>query len=248
MGLLACLLPMLAGCITYEETIHFNADGSGTVSAQLVVPRAALADSFASKLFHPQEMLAELSRPDLEEKLNKDGITIRQIAIEENDTARVWRVEYAFSDLEAFRRVRNEGRDVSLLQYDAGTYELSLVFSSGDDRRSEPAPESMDMTEGEENAELVVSDSVLLEKLLQGFSATFVIEVPTAVISAPRGRISGTTATFEWSYRREGMAVLQPKTMRVIFRKGALRWPTFEALPRGSNGIPDQTDVWDPGN
>lgn len=239
----AVALPILTGCVTYTEYIRFNTDGSGTVSARLVAPKAALVASSTPGPFRVDQLLADLTREKLERKLDEEGITIRRIVIEENDTTRLWQVEYAFADLEAFRRVRNEGRDVALVRYDTGNYELDLVFSSADEGEQTARTEESD-TAGNEEAETVTiaaSDSLALDTLLKGFSATFVFEMPTAVLSAPRGRASGNTATFEWSYEREGVFVLQPRTMRVIFRKGDLKWPTFEAMPAPSG----QPDVWD---
>ncbi len=228
------LLPIFAACITYTENVRFSPDGSGAVSARLVVPHEALARSPEAPLFRPDVLLSELTPEKLREKLNIDGITVDRLAIEETDTARVWDVQYRFADLESFRRARNEGRDVALRLYDSGTYELSIAFSGPERERHEgavevPAPAE---TEDEPVAQITASDSVLLTQLLGGFSATFVFEMPTPVISAPRGRVSGTTATLLWSYEREGIRVLEPKTMRVIFRKNALDWPTFEAFPR----------------
>lgn len=231
---LASIVVALTGCITYVEHLRFNPDGSGTVTARLIVPNAVLADTFDAGPFRPGRLLTELSRDKLEGKLNLEGITARRIAIEETDSTRLWEIEYRFADLESFRKVRNEGRDVALRQYDSGTYELNLIFSSGGGGADgEPPEQASPSEEGEEGevVEVTVSDSLLLTRLLPGFSATFTFDMPTSVISAPRGRVSGNTASFVWSFEREGIHVLEPKTMRVIFRKGNLNWPTFEALP-----------------
>lgn len=243
-GLFAMLSPILAGCVTYTEHLRFNPDGSGSVSARLVVARDALGRASETPGFRPDFMVEQLSRERLEQKLNIEGVKVQQITIERSDTATVWEVAYAFADLESFRRVRNEGRDVSLREYGSGTYELNLVFSGGagspGEGQGEPA-RSVGESEGEQVTEISVSDSLMLTSLLEGFSATFTFELPTPVISAPRGRISGTTASFVWSYEREGIRVLEPKTMRVIFRKGDLDWPTFEALP----GDETNSDAWE---
>jgi len=212
-----------AGCIRYEEHIHFDRDGSGWVRARLVVPRAT-ADVIRSVMARSADDTRPLVTPrELDRRLRRDGAIVRRLEVTEADTAEVWDVEYAFRDLETFRRLRDEGRDVSLTWRHDGRYELAIVFS-GDAEDGVGPPASRPGA----GAETAASDTGALARLMHTFAATFVIDAPTEIVAAPGGTFSGATATFSWSYAREGPAALQSKTMHVIFRGEGLNWPVFE--------------------
>jgi len=238
-SLATALSLVIAGCVTYSERLRIEADGSGTVAARLVVAEEALGRAPTIGPYSAGRILSRLSRENLEQTLNQDGITLRRLVVDRNDTSRIWEVEYAFSDLDALRRARNEGRDVALRQYDATSYEFNLVFSPVDrlpTDSSEPQAAAPEQEQNNGGSGISAEDSISLTRVLPGFVATIDIEMPTEVLSAPRGRFAGNRAAFVWSYERDGIFVLGRKTMRVIFRRGTLDWPTFEALPASPGG------------
>ena len=229
--ILAVVVFGTSGCIDYREQISFNADGSGTVAGRLFVPSRTirqLIDGADSTLY--RTTLEKLDPEEIADGIRGDGVTIRSAERTNTDSGIVLAIEYAFADLEAFRRTRGNGRDVALSEVDE-MYEITLMFS-GDSNGLIPSALPEERNDPSEPAlEITVPTVATLDSMLAGYRVSFDVNVPTQVVSAPGGRSRGNAAVFSWSFERDGRTVLQPKTMRIIFRRDGLVWPTFEAIP-----------------
>lgn len=243
----ALVVTATSGCIDYREQISFNADGSGEVVGHLFIPNTTLdllVSGTDSALY--RATVDRIDHDAITERIRAEGVTIRRAESAGTDSGIVVSIEYAFSDLEAFRRTRGNGRDVALSEVD-GVYELTLMFSG--DASGVGHTTSTDEIDDETEPEIVITapNTADFESLLSGFRVAFDIRVPTQVVSAPGGRFRDDAAHFAWSFEREGRTVLEPKTMRVIFRKGELIWPTFEAIPYDRIEDGQFYDAWNNG-
>lgn len=246
-ALTAVLVTLLvSGCFQYEETIRFNRDGSGTVSARLTIPEATLnllvinGDSSQYDL-----VLSQLSRRNLDDHVRRHGISISRIERHDTDSGLVVEVDYAFADIEAFRRARNDGRDVSLMELEDGLYELRLVFSTPVEtlpaETAQPSPESDGIS-----LDIDASRSPdALRNALSTLRIHYELHMPTRVVSAPGARFGGKSAVYSWSYDRESVPASRPREIRVIFARNGLNWPTFEAVSANGDEVPFGQDVWD---
>ncbi len=243
----ALVVMVMSGCVNYREQISFNADGSGAVAGRLFIPNETLrflVRDTDSTLY--RATVDRLDHDEIADRIRNEGVTIRRAERIDTDSGIVVSIEYEFDDLEAFRRTRGNGRDVALSEVD-GAYELTMMFSGDGNGFSQTAP--ADEIDDESEPEIVITAPNVtdLESLLSGFRVAFDFRIPTQVVSAPGGRFRDDAAHFAWSFEREGPAVLEPKTMRVIFRKGELVWPIFEAIPYERVENEQYDDAWNNG-
>ena len=244
--LLAVALAALVavGCVQYEETIEFHADGSGSVAMRLYVPVETLAALRTDSVASGPDMLNLLNERQLEDRLRVEGVSIDRLERVGTDSGIVVLADYGFEDLEAFRRTRNAGRDGAMTEVEDGVYEVTMVVASG----APEADRTTDSGKGDADTSDVAiasGDPLALRRALRTYCVRYSIEMPTPIISTPGGRLRGRSAVFEWSFAEHGIAALQPRAIRVIFRRGDLRWPTFEALRRDEAEMGANTDSWD---
>ena len=236
---------LISGCFQYEETIRFNRDGSGTVSARLIIPEATLNLLVANGDSSQYDLvLSRLSHRSLDDHVRRHGISITNIERHDTDSGLVAVVDYEFTDIEAFRRTRNDGRDVSLMELEDGLYELRLVFSTPvetmpvETARSGPEAEAISL-------DIDASQSPdALRNALSTLQIHYELHMPTRVVSAPGARFGAQSAVYAWSYDRGGFPASRPREMRVIFARNGLNWPTFEAVSAIGDEVPFDQNEW----
>lgn len=140
-GLLLLLPLLLSGCLDYAEVITLNPDGSGRLEAEAtldlgLVRRLSLAlgeEPDAGELASPgrDEVLAALS---------VEGVTVRELRVDDLGERTRIQVALDFADLEALRRLEGFAARRRLELFDAGGGQALLV-SSFDPREVIPLPE-----------------------------------------------------------------------------------------------------------
>lgn len=141
--LLATLpLLLLGGCLDYTEVITLNPDGGGRLEAELTIDMGLMRRLSLALGEELEDGLTSPSRDEVLAALSVEGVTVRELQVE--DQAGQTRIQLAidFTDLEALHRIEGFGARRRLELYDHGDGQVLLV-SSFDPREVIPLPEDV---------------------------------------------------------------------------------------------------------
>ncbi|MGE0711266.1 MAG: hypothetical protein AB7N76_29115 [Planctomycetota bacterium] len=130
-----CLPLLLCGCLDYEEVITLSAAGGGSAEATATLDVSLLRElsQALGEELEPGE-LASPSRAEVEEMLAVEGVTVRELEVEQGEGGTRIHAKVDFADLEALRRIEGFGarRRVELYDRGAGRVLLASFFDPRD--------------------------------------------------------------------------------------------------------------------
>lgn len=140
--LLATLpLVLLGGCLDYAEVLTLNPDGGGRLEAELTIDLGLMRRlSLALGEALEDGDLAAPSRDEVLAALSVEGVTVRELTVEDLGAQTRIRLAVDFADLDALHRIEGFGARRRLELYDPGDGRVLLV-SRFDPREVIPLPE-----------------------------------------------------------------------------------------------------------
>ncbi len=121
--ILTCLALFACGCIDYSELLEINADGTGTMTLQMVMHKSyfeglmALAEMSDSTADTPDSVFSFMKRKDLEDRTKASNGKVKLIDFKENisDSTIAYEVKFSFTDLQEMLAVSGDvGQDESM--------------------------------------------------------------------------------------------------------------------------------------
>ncbi len=140
--LLATLpLLFLGGCLDYAEVLTLNPDGGGRLEAELTIDMGLMRRLSLALGDEPEDGdLAGPGRDEVLAALSVEGVTVRELQVDDHGERTRIRLAVDFADLEALHRLEGFGARRRLELYDHGDGQVLLV-SRFDPREVIPLPE-----------------------------------------------------------------------------------------------------------
>jgi hypothetical protein len=154
-----------SGCLDYREVLTFNHEGGGRLEAELTLDMGLMRELSLTLGEAPgDDDLAGPSREEILRILDVEGVTVKELRVEQLEARTRVRLQIDFDDLEALHRIEafSARRRIELLDHGEGRV---LLVSRFDPRGVIPLPGALSQREG--GSPLGPHEAMLVEEVVQ---------------------------------------------------------------------------------